>query len=259
MVSTNELLIALVLIECIFFFILTGSLWKNRGMRDFKKIVISNTIVIGTVFFIESSFALFGGNSNQSHSLLSLCLAVLLYEFIFYWFHRISHRNLYVWYASHFAHHKPKEFGFFMASIVAYGYLIGFNIFACLCLMLLDVHQELAFVVVYGSSALAFIQHYGDYKKVNLGWLEYLINTPANHAVHHASNPELIDKNFGNVFLFFDHLFGTFLYGHRAIEKTALRFGTIVEVSYENWLLEYTFAGERHLWRRIRDWMRKRS
>ena len=43
-----------------------------------------------------------------------------------------------------------------------------------------------------------------------MGWLEYWLVTPSHHRVHHAINPEYLDKNFGNVFIFWDMLFGTF-------------------------------------------------
>jgi len=43
-----------------------------------------------------------------------------------------------------------------------------------------------------------------------IGWLEWVINTPSAHRVHHASNPEYIDKNFGGVFLIWDRIFGTY-------------------------------------------------
>lgn len=43
-----------------------------------------------------------------------------------------------------------------------------------------------------------------------MGWLEYVIVTPAHHRVHHAINPEYLDKNYGQIFIFWDRMFGTF-------------------------------------------------
>jgi sterol desaturase/sphingolipid hydroxylase (fatty acid hydroxylase superfamily) len=43
-----------------------------------------------------------------------------------------------------------------------------------------------------------------------VGWVEWLVNTPSAHRVHHASNPEYIDKNYGGVLLIWDHLFGSY-------------------------------------------------
>jgi sterol desaturase/sphingolipid hydroxylase (fatty acid hydroxylase superfamily) len=43
-----------------------------------------------------------------------------------------------------------------------------------------------------------------------IGWLEWIVNTPSAHRVHHASNPEYLDKNYGGVLLIWDHLFGSY-------------------------------------------------
>lgn len=43
-----------------------------------------------------------------------------------------------------------------------------------------------------------------------LGWLEYIINTPSQHRVHHGRNPYCIDKNYAGTLCIWDRLFGTF-------------------------------------------------
>ena len=43
-----------------------------------------------------------------------------------------------------------------------------------------------------------------------LGWLEYVLNTPSAHRVHHAANLEYLDANYGGVLIVFDRLFGTY-------------------------------------------------
>ena len=54
-----------------------------------------------------------------------------------------------------------------------------------------------------------------------LGWLEYVLNTPSAHRVHHAANLEYLDANYGGVLIVFDRLFGTY----RADAKTAMPYG----------------------------------
>ena len=44
-----------------------------------------------------------------------------------------------------------------------------------------------------------------------LGWLEYVLNTPSHHRVHHASNADYLDRNYGGIFIVFDRMFGTFV------------------------------------------------
>ena len=55
-----------------------------------------------------------------------------------------------------------------------------------------------------------------------IGWLEWVVNTPSAHRVHHASNPEYIDKNFGGVLMVWDHLLGTYQAERRDV---AIRYG----------------------------------
>jgi hypothetical protein len=43
-----------------------------------------------------------------------------------------------------------------------------------------------------------------------LGPLEWILNTPSHHRVHHGRNPKYIDKNHAGVFILWDRLFGTF-------------------------------------------------
>ena len=51
-----------------------------------------------------------------------------------------------------------------------------------------------------------------------LGWLEYVLNTPSAHRVHHARNPEYLDANFGGVLIVFDRLFGTYVAEREAVK-----------------------------------------
>jgi sterol desaturase/sphingolipid hydroxylase (fatty acid hydroxylase superfamily) len=46
---------------------------------------------------------------------------------------------------------------------------------------------------------------------VNLGPLEWVLNTPRHHRAHHACNDRYLDCNFGSVLIVFDRLFGTFV------------------------------------------------
>ena len=58
------------------------------------------------------------------------------------------------------------------------------------------------------SFFLAYIQHTTIIPK--LGFLEWFMVTPSHHRVHHATNPQYLDKNYGNTLIIFDRLFGTF-------------------------------------------------
>jgi alkylglycerol monooxygenase len=81
------------------------------------------------------------------------------------------------------------------------------NVFWCL-LPLAGFHPAMvmAILVVHGTySFFTLTQMIGK-----LGWLEHILITPSHHGVHHASNPKYLDKNYGDIFIFWDKLFGTF-------------------------------------------------
>jgi len=62
-------------------------------------------------------------------------------------------------------------------------------------------------------------------------WFEYVFNTPAHHRVHHASNPEYLDCNYGGVLIVFDRMFGSF---RRALPEVPLRYGLVEPVRSHN-------------------------
>jgi alkylglycerol monooxygenase len=64
-----------------------------------------------------------------------------------------------------------------------------------------------------------------------LGPLEYILNTPSHHRVHHGSNPQYLDKNYGGIFIIWDRLFGTFV-----PEGDAVRYGLTKNLTTHNWV-----------------------
>ena len=79
-----------------------------------------------------------------------------------------------------------------------------------------------------------------------------MINTPSAHRVHHASNPEYIDKNFGGVLLIWDHLFGTY---QAELPNVKIRYGLAHPRSSEN---PFVIAYE-DLWRMLKEVFTARS
>jgi sterol desaturase/sphingolipid hydroxylase (fatty acid hydroxylase superfamily) len=75
-------------------------------------------------------------------------------------------------------------------------------------LCLLGFPPQMILFIESITASQNFIVHTEKIKK--LGILDWIFNTPSNHRVHHGSNPEYIDKNLGGIFMFYDHLFGTY-------------------------------------------------
>lgn len=128
-------------------------------------------------------------------------------EFFYYWFHRASHRVRWLW-ATHAVHHSATHFNLSAAIRLGWtGTLTGAFVFF-LPLAWLGFHPvAIAFVMGVGLLYQFFLHTALD---VHLGPLEAVLNTPRHHRVHHASNETCLDKNYGNITILFDRLFGTF-------------------------------------------------
>jgi sterol desaturase/sphingolipid hydroxylase (fatty acid hydroxylase superfamily) len=72
--------------------------------------------------------------------------------------------------------------------------------------------------MVFAVSNVGFLFGVFQHTKLigHLGWMEFWFNTPLNHKIHHASNPDYINHNYGNVLIIFDRMFGTFIEENKA-------------------------------------------
>jgi sterol desaturase/sphingolipid hydroxylase (fatty acid hydroxylase superfamily) len=139
-----------------------------------------------------------------------LAIAVLFVgqEFFYYWYHRCAHRVRWFW-ATHCVHHSPNELTLAAALRLGWtGKLTGTGIFFAPLVWL--GFPPVAVLAVFAANLLyQFWLHAPWIPK--LGPLEWVLNTPSHHRVHHASNAEYLDCNYGGVLIVFDRLFGTFV------------------------------------------------
>ena len=128
-------------------------------------------------------------------------------EFAYYWFHRSSHEVRWMW-ANHAVHHTPEQMTLLSSIRLGWTNLFSFGWLFYLPLVLLGFDPRLVFAL------LAFDLHYQFFLHTEaigrLGPLEWVLNTPAHHRVHHASNADYLDCNYGGMVIVFDRLFGTF-------------------------------------------------
>ena len=128
-------------------------------------------------------------------------------DFTFYWYHRMSHRVRCLW-AVHMNHHCSEEMNFVVAFRQAWlGPVSKIPFFAALPLIGFD--PTITLVAGVGATLWGVVGHTRIVGKL---WrpIEWIFNTPSHHRVHHGSNPEYIDKNYGNLFIIWDRMFGTF-------------------------------------------------
>ena len=142
----------------------------------------------------------------DAHSPWTWLLALLLYDFCYYWFHRISHERTLFW-AAHVVHHQSEEFNLTTAlRQTSTGFLAGW-VFYIPCF----VAGVPAAVFVTVASAHLIYQFWIHSRHIpKLGPLEWFLVTASNHRVHHAQNADYVDRNYGGLLIVWDRLFGTF-------------------------------------------------
>ena len=152
-------------------------------------------------------------------------ITFILIDFIFYFYHRISHRSRFLW-AIHMSHHSSEEMNFFVSFRQAWlGPISKIPFFMLLPLIGLDPTMIAVAGVI--STLWGVIGHTQVINK--LGPLEWVFNTPSHHRVHHGSNLQYIDKNYGNLLIIWDRFFGTF-----EPENEPVKYGMVKNVNTFN-------------------------
>jgi sterol desaturase/sphingolipid hydroxylase (fatty acid hydroxylase superfamily) len=175
-------------------------------------------------------------------------------EFCYYWYHRASHRMRFFW-ATHAVHHSPNQLTLSSAYRLGLtGKLTGSAMFFA-PLVWLGVRPEIVLATLSFNLLYQFWLHNTWTPK--LGWLEYVFNTPSAHRVHHASNIDYLDANYGGVLVIFDRLFGTYV-EERADEPcrygltTPTRSHNPLVVEFEHWVsLARDIASAGSVWNAI--------
>lgn len=132
----------------------------------------------------------------------------LLQDFLYYWFHRSFHRVRWMW-ASHVVHHSSERLNLSTAFRQSLTYPLSGMWLYWLPLAWIGFQPEHIVLTVAANLAFQFFVHTQAVPR--LGVLEWIFNTPRHHRVHHARNPDYIDRNYGGVLIIWDRLFGTFV------------------------------------------------
>ena len=134
-------------------------------------------------------------------------IALLIFtDFLWYWYHRLAHEVSIFW-AAHVVHHQSEDFNYTVsARITVLQAFIRTGFWAILPLIGFPAGMITSILLVHGI--YPFFIHTRTIGK--LGILEYVLVTPSHHRVHHANNEQYLDKNYGDMFIIWDKLFGTF-------------------------------------------------
>jgi len=165
-----------------------------------------NLFITGSFYtlynYIHNHFALF-----QISSAWYVWIGLLLTtDLVWYWYHRLGHEINLLW-GAHIVHHQSEEFNYTVSARITTLQAIVRNLFWCILPAVgFQPSMVIAILVVHGTySFFTHTQLIG-----HLGWLEHILITPSHHSVHHASNEKYLNKNYGDIFVIWDKLFGTF-------------------------------------------------
>ena len=211
----------------------------SSGMTNTLKDLVGLSIVILSYGWMVEHMAL-----TQIPSTTAVyIIAFILIDFASYWSHRWNHEINLFW-NRHIVHHSSEEFNLSCALRQSISGIVGIYFFLSIPMALLGIPATV--VAIVGPLHL-FAQFWYHTRLINrMGWLEHIIVTPSHHRVHHAINPEYIDKNFAAIFIIWDKWFGTF---QEEMEAVPPVFG--VKKSVQTWnpfLINY-----QHLWQLIKD------
>lgn len=145
-----------------------------------------------------------------------LALVVLAADITYYWEHRIAHEVRILW-TQHAVHHSSRDYNIITG--IRFGPLEGmWSLVAHIPLVFLGFSPEMIFfgiIVVLAYQTWIHTELIGK-----LGPLEWVLNTPSHHRVHHGSDRKYLDKNYGGITIIWDRLFGTF-----QVEEETPRYG----------------------------------
>ncbi|MEP6725944.1 MAG: sterol desaturase family protein [Bacteroidota bacterium] len=134
-------------------------------------------------------------------------VAFIALDFAGYWTHRVQHTVNFFW-NGHIIHHSSEEFNLACALRQSISAITKLFIIFLLPAALLGVPAKVIGIV---APLHLFAQFWYHTQHINkMGWLEKIIVTPSHHRVHHAINKEYLDKNYGQIFIFWDKFFGSY-------------------------------------------------
>ena len=211
----------------------------SSGMTNITKDVLKIGIVLISYSWLVDTIAIV----QLEKMWLIVSCALIVQDFTGYWLHRLNHRVNILW-NRHIIHHSSEEFNLACALRQSISQTFKYAAIFMIPAALLGIPASV--FVILGPIHL-FMQFWYHTRLINkMGFLEYFLVTPSHHRVHHAINPEYLDKNYGQIFILWDKLFGTF---QEEIPHINPVYGTLRPSSTWNPIV----INFKHLWQLILD------
>jgi alkylglycerol monooxygenase len=175
----------------------------SSGITNVTKDVLGLSIAVISYGWLFEKFSFFQIEATWA----VYVIAFFALDFAGYWTHRIAHEYNIFW-NNHIIHHSSEEFNLACALRQSISSIV--KIFAVFLIpaAILGVPPQVIAIV---APLHLFAQFWYHTRHIGrMGFLEKIIVTPSHHRVHHAINPEYLDKNYGQIFIFWDKWFGTY-------------------------------------------------
>lgn len=190
---------------------------KNKKVHHFNESIanlnvgiverITDLLTTTSFFFVfdwlNKNFSFF----EIEPSFITWILLFLATDLLWYWYHRFGHKINLFW-AAHVVHHQSDDFNYTVAARITVIQAIARGLFWSI-LPIIGFPAEMITILLLIHGTYPFFTHTQLVGK--LGWLEHIIVTPTHHKLHHSSNPEYLDKNYGDMLIIWDKIFGTYV------------------------------------------------
>lgn len=217
----------------------------SSGFTNVIKDVLGLVVVILSYQWFYDQFAIF----HIESTIALYILAFIGIDFAGYWVHRWSH-EINVFWNRHIIHHSSEEFNLSCALRQSVSEIFALFTFTYIPMALLGIPTKV--IAIVGPIQL-FAQFWYHTQLIGkMGWMEYILVTPSHHRVHHAINQQYMDRNYGQIFIIWDKIFGSF---QPEIADNPPVYGVTRAVKTWNpWIINY-----QHIWLLIKDAWRTNS
>ncbi|MGB0926869.1 MAG: sterol desaturase family protein [Pikeienuella sp.] len=201
---------------------------RNLNLRLVGEMLVSASTQIPYLlvqtFFLTGAYSVYwviaeiAAPVSIETTLMTGIIAVVLADFTYYWEHRIAHEVRLLW-TQHAVHHSSRDMNIITG--VRFGPLEGiWSLIVHIPMVLIGFDPWL---VLFGSLTVLAYQTWLHTEVIGkLGPLEWILNTPSHHRVHHGSDQKYLDRNYAGILIIWDRMFGTF-----QVEEEKPRYGLV--------------------------------
>jgi sterol desaturase/sphingolipid hydroxylase (fatty acid hydroxylase superfamily) len=184
--------------------------WARKVRRVSGPVAVSTGVLATTSWLSSRTNPLRMWEKGQRHDRgagpLAWAAAIVGWDFIYYWNHRMMHEVRGMW-AIHVVHHSSERYNLSTALRQPVADVLGVWVPYGLL-----ARAGIRPALISQARGINLLYQYWIHTDVirSLGSGEEVLNTPSHHRVHHGSNQEYLDRNHGSILIVWDRLFGTF-------------------------------------------------